>query len=63
MAVPGAKIKIGPGLPEGSIPRAALDITRIKEELGFTPAYELNEGVKLFAEYMKEGHYEDITKM
>jgi len=62
MAVPGAKIKIGPGVPEGSIPRAALDITRIKGELGFTPAYGLNEGVKLFADYMKEGRYEDVKK-
>lgn len=60
-AVPGSSIKVGPGLPAGAIPRAALDITRIKEELGFGPVYDLNCGVTLFAKYLREGYYEDIA--
>ena len=63
MAVPGAKIKIGPGLPEGSIPRAALDIRRLREELGFEPRYDLRRGVDLFAKYMRDQSYEDIDRL
>ena len=62
-AVPGSSVEIGPGFPENAIPRAALDIGRLKEEVGFEPMYELPRGVDLFTKYMREGYYEDTERL
>jgi nucleoside-diphosphate-sugar epimerase len=61
-AVHGSSVTIGPGFPEGAVPRAALDIARIKEEVEFDPVYDLNQGVDLFARFLREGYYEDVTE-
>ena len=46
------KIEIGPG---ELMPRAhALDIGRAREELGFEPRYDIDMGVKKYAEWMKK---------
>jgi nucleoside-diphosphate-sugar epimerase len=58
-ALPGSVVKIGPGFASGAVPRAALDIRRIQEEVGFQPAYDVYTGVRLFADYLREGRYVD----
>jgi UDP-glucose 4-epimerase len=44
--VPGAKIELRPGVnPRGNPPDNYLDLSRIKEDLGFTPRYPIDRGV------------------
>lgn len=44
------EVEIGPGK---LMPRCeALDITRAKEELGFQPRYDLEEGIKIYADWL-----------
>lgn len=46
------KVKLGPGI---LMPRAeALDISRAREELGFEPRYDVETGIKKYAEWMKK---------
>ncbi len=52
-AVPGAKIKIGPGidfLGVGHFRCFVYDLSRAREELGYTPKYDLTHGI---ADYVK----------
>lgn len=56
--VPGSEITIGPGLLElrPGIPddiRGVLDISRAREELGFTPRYDMIDGLKDYMEWYK----------
>lgn len=46
------KVDIGPGT---LMPRCnALDITRAKEEFGYTPKYDLEAGIQDYAEWIKK---------
>lgn len=46
------KVELGPG--ELMQRAEALDITRAKEELGYEPRYDIEEGIKKYAEWMKK---------
>lgn len=63
--VPGSEIRLGPGLwPSRGvpIPRSAIswpsecetDITRLKQELGYKPAYDLVKGVEEYTVWMRK---------
>jgi nucleoside-diphosphate-sugar epimerase len=57
--VPGAKISVGPGLlayAKGvSAPqKGALSIERARSELGYQPQYDLFEGLKKYADSLRE---------
>jgi nucleoside-diphosphate-sugar epimerase len=45
------KVEVGPG--ELMRRCEALDISRAREELGYEPQYSLEEGIKLYADWMK----------
>lgn len=55
--VPGARIEVGSGLWEDGPPSATLkgplDITRAREDLGFEPKYTLEDGIRLYMEYLR----------
>ena len=46
------KVELGPG--ELMQRCGALDISRAREELGFEPEYSVEEGIKKYADWMKE---------
>lgn len=48
--VPGARIEIGPGFDIAEPIRGPLDLRRAKEELGYVPTYDLENGVKDYIE-------------
>ena len=57
--VPGAQIKVGPGLLDNServkLPqKGALDITRAREELGYKPQYDLERGLRTYIEWLSK---------
>jgi UDP-glucose 4-epimerase len=59
--IPGAKISVGPGLikySEGidAPQKGALSIQRARSELGYQPKYDLLDGLRMYAEYLKLGH-------
>lgn len=43
----------------GEVKRLCADISLAKKELGFTPKYTINAGLKEFSEWYKEGRYEE----
>jgi len=43
--VPGADIRLGPGIPPTAHLRGPSDLTRARSELGYAPAYSLEEGL------------------
>ncbi len=55
-AVPGARIDIGPGTApwtDTTVMRGPLSCRRMADELGFTPAHDLDAGVAAFAAWMR----------
>lgn len=43
--VPGADIRVGPGIPPAAHLRGPSDLTRARTELGYAPAYTLEDGL------------------
>jgi nucleoside-diphosphate-sugar epimerase len=43
--VPGAQIRLGPGIPPSAHLRGPSDLTRSRDELGYAPRYSLEEGM------------------
>jgi nucleoside-diphosphate-sugar epimerase len=56
-AVPEATIEIGPGLPDGAAPRAALSVERLASETGFRARWSLEDGVREFVDWKRTGAY------
>jgi len=48
--VPDARIEIGPGFDVAEPIRGPLDLRRAREELGYSPVYDLEEGIKDYIE-------------
>ena len=57
LAVPGAALDVGPGLPPGAAPRAALSVERMAEELGFRTSWSLQVGVAEHVAWRRDGVY------
>jgi len=55
--VPGTRVNVGPGLPEGRTIRRPLDIRRIAEELGYRPEYDLQAGVSSVKRWLTTGEF------
>ena len=54
-AVPGAKIELQPG--RSSQPQyPALDISRLKEDIGWTPRYTIDSGIAEYVAWLKAGN-------
>lgn len=58
--LPEAKINLGPGLDKDLLARGLIrgpcDITRAREELGYSPKYDLEKGIKEYVEWLKASH-------
>ena len=52
--MPGSEISLGEGMSSKPV---CLDITRISEELGYAPAFDLKAGVAAYVEWLKNGAY------
>ena len=52
--IPGSEITLGRGKSRGT---SCMDISRINQELGFTPEYNLRSGVTAFVEWLKNKKY------
>jgi UDP-glucose 4-epimerase len=53
-AVPSARIELKPGEPPAGSPRDNyLDLTRVKDEFGFTPRYPVERGLPDYIEWLK----------
>ncbi len=52
--VPGSEITLGRGKSRGA---SCMDISRINQELGFTPEYDLRSGVAAFVDWLKNEKY------
>ncbi|HXV84491.1 MAG TPA: NAD(P)-dependent oxidoreductase, partial [Candidatus Binatia bacterium] len=52
-AVPDAQISLQPGRSSGYRPNAYMDITRIKEEVGYRPQYSIKQGVTEYIDWLK----------
>ena len=55
-AVPGAEINLEPGSTPGARTNAYLDISRIRGEFGFEPAYSLASGVADYFDWLGAGN-------
>jgi nucleoside-diphosphate-sugar epimerase len=55
--VPGADISIGPGLPDGAAPRAALSVDRIHGDVGYSTIWSLDDGIAEFIDFRRNGAY------
>jgi nucleoside-diphosphate-sugar epimerase len=44
--VPGARLRVGPGIPPTAHLRGPSDLTRAREELGYVPRFSLEEGMR-----------------
>lgn len=53
--VPGARIKLGPGVAEGAHLRGPSDLTRAREELGYEPRFTLEEGMRDWLAWLEAG--------
>jgi UDP-glucose 4-epimerase len=52
--VPDAKVEVRPGVnPRGNPPDNYLDLTRVKEDLGFTPRYPIDQGVADYVSWLQ----------
>ena len=56
--IPDAKIRLGMVKQERTTVRAPLDITRIKEETGYVPNYDLRRGIRSYINWVRDGKYE-----
>jgi nucleoside-diphosphate-sugar epimerase len=56
-AVPSAEIEVGPGLPEGSSPRASLSVERIAGDVGFRTIWSLERGIAEHVRWKTDGSY------
>lgn len=55
--VPDARIELPEGRsPAGSVPPAWLDITRLREDTGYQPAYDTRRAVADYLAWLREGH-------
>lgn len=54
--IPEANISLG-GPGENSTDDPPMNIDRIREDLGFTPEYDLKKGIKDYLGWLKEGNY------
>lgn len=56
--VPGASIEVGPGLLTYSMGQeGAIDLSRAREDLGYTPKYDLRDGLKDYIEWYRKNRY------
>jgi len=51
--VPGADIRLGPGIPPTAHLRGQSDITRARRELGYEPQYTLEQGMAEWLEWLR----------
>jgi UDP-glucose 4-epimerase len=55
--LPGARVELAEGrAPGGSAADAYLDITRLREDTGFAPAYDVERGVADYLGWLQAGH-------
>jgi UDP-glucose 4-epimerase len=52
-AVPDARISLQPGRSPGYRPNAYMDISRIKEEVGYRPQYDIKRGVEEYIDWLR----------
>ena len=52
--VPGAEINLPPGHGPRHRPNAYLDITRLKQEVGYRPEYSLERGVAEYIDWLRK---------
>jgi UDP-glucose 4-epimerase len=52
-AVPDAQISLQPGRNPGYRPNAYMDISRIKEEVGYRPKYDIKRGVEEYIDWLR----------
>jgi UDP-glucose 4-epimerase len=52
-AVPDAQISLQPGRSPRHRPNAYMDITRIKEEVGYRPQYDIKRGVEEYIDWLR----------
>ena len=55
--IPDAQIKLGTTRSEADIDQPPINIERIKEDLGFTPDYDLNRAVRAYIDWVRDGKY------
>jgi UDP-glucose 4-epimerase len=53
--IPDAEIRLGTGEP--AVNFFPMSIDRIKEETGFAPDYDINQGIRAYIDWLKEGKY------
>lgn len=53
--IPDAEIRLGTGEP--AVNFFPMSIDRIKEEMGFAPDYDINQGIRAYIDWFKEGKY------
>jgi UDP-glucose 4-epimerase len=53
-AVPGTQISLQPGHGSRRRPNAYMDVTRIKEETGYRPQYDLERGVAEYIDWLRK---------
>ena len=51
--VPDAEVSLQPGRSPGYRPNAYMDITRIKEEVGYRPQYDIKRGVEEYIDWLR----------
>jgi nucleoside-diphosphate-sugar epimerase len=56
-AVPGAKITLGTTRTARDVDSPPISIARLKEDVGFTPEYDLKRGVKAYVDWLIDGKY------
>jgi len=59
-AIPSAEIKMGPGLLEGAgaaWKRPPFDLNRAREELGYKPKFNIEQGIAAHVKFIKDGIY------
>lgn len=58
-AIPNAEIRLGTSVTGFEMASGLFDISRIREDLGFTPEYDIQRGIKNTIEWVRHGKYGD----
>jgi len=55
--LPGARVDLLPGRdPDSPVQDTYLDITRIRQDTGYQPAYSLIRGIADYVDWLRAGH-------
>ena len=52
-AVPGANIQLAPGKSPRAVPAFYLDLSRVREEVGYEPEYDVRRGIKDYVTWLR----------